>query len=245
MIDWVKYSTSFEAACVLAYFTLAFMFFFFSQGSKWIRKLAKRMGDYPAQPEIQIYLEKSLGFVLFGLIPAIIFPIIFKTQLLDYGVRLPAAEKIWLWWLVPVGLFLVISVIRPKKSVNIDYYPQVRRKKWDSRRMSVNGFFWILYLAGYEFIFRGLLFFSALFAFGLMPALAINCTVYSLTHIPKGFREAVGAIFMGILLCIIAYNTHSVLIPLVLHVILALGNDISAVAANPEMHFARRLHEEK
>ncbi len=245
MIDWIKPDDSLEAACALAYFALVFMLFFFSQGSKCTGKLAKRFGDRPSQPEIQIYIEKSLGFVLFGLIPAIAFPLLFGKELEDYGVRFPSADKLWLWWLLPVSLFLAMSLLRSKKGVNIEYYPQVRRKTWDIQRVLINGVFWILYLVGYEFIFRGLLFFSALAAFGLVPAIAINCVIYSLSHVPKGAGEAFGAFFMGILMCVIAYSTHSMLIPFVLHVILALGNDLKAVAANPKMHFSGKFHANK
>ena len=57
MTDWIKPGDSLEVACALAYFALAFMLYFFSQESKWTGRLAKRLGDRPSQPEIQIYIE--------------------------------------------------------------------------------------------------------------------------------------------------------------------------------------------
>lgn len=233
-MDWI---TANEAAIALGYFSLAFMTYYFSPHYKWIKKLAQHLGDVPVEPEIQVYMERLLGFLLLGLIPVISFPIFFFRPLSFYGISLPKADGIWLWWLIPLALVIGLDIFRPAKGVNISYYPQVRKTMWDRKRTLINSLLWLVYLAGYEFIFRGLLFFTCLSSFGLIPAIMINCTVYSISHIPKGAGEAFGAFFMGIILCVIAWATGSFLIPLVMHMIIALGNDYKAVAINPQMQF--------
>jgi len=90
---------------------------------------------------------------------------------------------------------------------------------------------------GYEFAIRGMLFFACLYAFGLWPAIIINSVIYSLIHIFKGYKEAFGAFFLGILFCIITYYTNSIWIAFVIHVLMAVINDIKAVKASKNMEF--------
>ena len=58
------------------------------------------------------------------------------------------------------------------------------------------------------------------------------------SHISKGKGEAFGAFFTGILFCVIAYYSGSFIIPLVLHLVLAVGNDLKAIAINPLVQFS-------
>ncbi|MEE4193561.1 MAG: CPBP family intramembrane glutamic endopeptidase, partial [Anaerolineae bacterium] len=148
-----------------------------------------------------------------------------------YGVQFPNGEFTVLISLVVLPIILLVSLFRSAKGINTDYYPQVRLTVWTTQNHLRNAAAWIFYLLGYEFILRGALFFTCLHAYGLFPAVAINSVIYSLIHIYKGKGEAFGAIFFGILLCLIAYQTHSFLIPFVVHVILAVGNDLKALQA--------------
>ena len=227
-----------EAAIVIGYFSLAFMIYFFSPEYQLLKKAAIRLGDVEAQPEIRIYLERLLGFILLGLIPWVGLLIIADGKLSPYGLAFPSGDPIWLWWLIPLVLFIGIYFFRPEKGVNTAFYPQVRKEDWDSKRLIFNTLSWAVYLIGYEFAFRGWLFFTCLNAFGYFPAVMINCAVYGITHIPKGISEAFGAFFMGALFCIFAESTGSFVIPCVLHIILAVGNDLKAIAINPQMHFS-------
>jgi len=226
------------AAISLGYFSLAFMVYFFSPNYPWTKKFAIRLGDSESEPEIRVYLERFIAFILLGLIPGILFWLISDFQLSSVGVALPAGKYLWLKWLIPLAIFFGIYFFRPEKGVTTAFYPQVRKTNWDFKRFLINTSSWIVYLAAYEFAFRGWLFFTCLDAFGYLPAVMINCAIYSISHIPKGFGEAFGAFFMGILFCIIAKQTGSFLIPFVLHLVLAVGNDLKAITVNPEMHIS-------
>jgi hypothetical protein len=50
-------------------------------------------------------------------------------------------------------------------------------------------------------------------------------------HIFKGPKEAFGAFFLGILLCLITYYTNSIWMALIIHIAMAVINDIKAVNA--------------
>ncbi len=153
------------------------------------------------------------------------------------GLTLPGGSGVLLWTLLPIGVVLAITLVRSGKGIPLDFYPQVRRIHWTRRRVLLNALFWTLYLIGYEYVFRGYLLFPLLPELGIDGTIALNASLYALAHIYKGPGEAFGAFFLGIIFCLIALATGSFLIPLVMHIIMALGNDMTAVNLSYEMNF--------
>ena len=241
------------AAVVLTTFTFGFLIYFFAGSTAPVQGLATRIAEgltaranlpesardaamNELRQETMVYLEKSIGFVTLGLIPALV-SLVLPGGVPRLGLSLPGGSP---WWTVaPIVGFLVLVMVRPRGRVNTGFYPQVRALRWDRARIVRNSLFWILYLVGYEFSFRGFLFFPLIPVMGLEATVAVNCALYALAHVYKGAGEAFGAFFLGILLCAIAYATGSFLVPLVVHIILALGNDYLAVAVSSERVFTR------
>jgi membrane protease YdiL (CAAX protease family) len=100
-----------------------------------------------------------------------------------------------------------------------------------------NALGWTLYLIGYEFLFRGILLFPLVSEIGVWPAIAINTAMYSATHIPKGLNEAVGAVPLGIVLCLLTLMTGTLWIAIVVHIVMAWANSFSSVFHHPDMTF--------
>lgn len=233
------------AALILTTFTFGFLIYFFAGSTAPVAALANRIATRAAgdtgrteelRQETMVYLEKSIGFVTLGVLPALV-TLLVPGGVPQLGIALPGGS---LWWTIaPIAGFLVLVIVRPRGRVNTEFYPQVRALRWNRSRIIRNSFFWILYLVAYEFSFRGFLFFPLIPVMGLEATVAVNCALYALAHVYKGAGEAFGAFFLGILLCAIAYATGSFLVPLVVHVILALGNDYLAVAVSPDRQFTR------
>jgi len=222
----------------LTVFTLGYMIYLFSDRSKIIRKIALGVGREGFQQEWIVYLQKFTGFILLGIIPFLV-NLIIGNELVSIGFSLPYGSNYLLWSFIPVIVFIIIVIFRSKEKIPINFYPQVRQQSWGRKRIVLNSFFWILYLTAYEFAFRGFLLFPMVQEYGFIMAVVINSSIYALAHIYKGPGESFGAFFLGILLCIIAVETNSFFIPLIIHIILAIGNDMAAVAVNPEMEFVK------
>ena len=222
----------------LTVFTLGYMVYLFSDRTKILIKIASKISKNDSSQEWVVYLQKLLGFLLLGVIPFII-NLNIGNGLVFIGFSLPSGPNYLLWSLIPILVFVIVVIFRSKEKIPIEFYPQVRQQEWDRKRIILNGFFWILYLAAYEFAFRGFLLFPMILEYGFIMAVVINSSIYALAHIYKGPGEAFGAFFLGILLCIIAVATNSFIIPLIVHIILAIGNDMAAVAVNPEMEFVK------
>ena len=235
MIHSLNDAQTIKVAFAFGYFSLAYLVFFFSWHSI---KLKERFEELPVVKKNRIpfiYCIRVLGFFLLGLLPVLIYTAIGGDLVEDMGLTTPAGDQVLLWWLIPLAIFVLGSVLRTGKKINTGFYPQARYETWSVGKLLVNGLSWSVYLIGYEIAFRGFLFFPLVKITGLLPAIMINCSLYSISHIPKGAGEAFGAFFLGIFFCVITYRTGSILIPVVLHIILAAGNDWKAILVNPEM----------
>ncbi len=220
-----------EDIIMLMVFLSGYLLYYFSYESRWVQQLAVKLGDQDNRKEYSIHIPRLIGFLLLGVFPFLVMILFFDQPAAAYGVQLPNGEFTAVILLVIIPLTVLVSFFRGTRGINTDFYPQVRLADWTTHTHLRNIASWFLYLLGYEFILRGPLFFTCLQAYGLVPAVAINSVIYSLIHIHKGKGEAFGAIFLGILLCLIAYQTHSFLIPFMVHVILAIGNDLKALQA--------------
>ncbi len=75
------------------------------------------------------------------------------------------------------------------------------------------------------------------YSFGFWPAVAINLSFYSATHIAKGLSETIGTFPYGLLLCFVTISTGSIAVAFITHLILALTNDYFSVHHNSKMKY--------
>ncbi len=220
-----------EEVIALLIYPLLYLLYYFGSDFPFVKKFRLRFNESKEDFEKSVYFRRSLGFVLLGLIPFFVTLFYYQKPLADYGLGLPSGEHALWWSLIPLAAVLIISFVRPSSGIDLSYYPEVRKKEWTKQRTIINAVFWAVYLLGYEFALRGMLFYTTLYAYGLFPAIAINSVIYALIHIFKGPKEAFGAFFLGILLCLITYYTNSIWVAFFVHVVMAVGNDIKAVNA--------------
>lgn len=220
-----------EIIALVSYVLLYLTYYFFS-GFGFIKKFSLRFNESIDNIEKSVYLRRTAGFILLGVVPVIIIMIFFDNPITSYGIGFPSGDNTLLWFLIPTAIFTLGSIFQSKKSIDTSYYPEVRKDEWKRKRTFVNAGFWALYILGYEFGIRGMLFFSSLYAFGLWPAIIINSVIYSLIHIFKGSKEAYGAFFLGVIFCLITYYTNSIWIAFIVHVLIAVINDVKAVNAS-------------
>ncbi len=192
----------------------------------------------PSRQRRLLYLRRSIGLLLLGLLPLMVVWLLYPDPQ-RFGLRWPTAPTVTRlvgWYSIPTLAVLLFLFLRPRYRINIKHYPELQITEWSTRDIAWNALSWFLYLIGYEFIFRGLLLFSLIEVAGLPYAVAANTLVYCLAHLHKPIEESWGAIPLGIVLALTAFYTSSMVIPLLLHTLLAVGNDLQAIRAHPQMH---------
>lgn len=189
-----------------------------------------------------ILFSKYLGLLLFAIVPGILSLILFpQFSLKDYGLAIkPETTLISIEWISGLWLLAIpLAYLSGRKLRNQANYPQIRAKVWNRRLIFNYAIGWAAYLFGYEFLFRGILLFSLVRTIGVWPAIAVNIALYSATHIPKGLDETIGAVVLGMILCVLTISTGTIWIAFFVHVALAWTNSYTALRYNPEMKIVK------
>ena len=179
--------------------------------------------------------QKILGFVLMGLIPWMVAKNYLGMSDESLGLAPLWPSVSYYWVLGCAALIIPLNLYNARKPDNLAMYPQVRLAVWPRRLVYAHIADWTLYLLGYEFLFRGFLLATCLTVMGPWTAIVVNIAMYSLSHLPKGMKEALGAIPLGIVVCVATLQTGAIWVAFVIHLILAVANFLSSLAAHPDM----------
>jgi len=192
--------------------------------------------------------NKLWGGFWFGLICPIMARLLFPAySLRQLGLAFPGSGKPSVIGVVSslilMPLLITVAWLKnrgtARKDGDFGRYPEIGMKTWTAGTIVANVGFWSLYLFAYELLFRGILLFLLAAELGVWPAIGINIALYSAVHIPKGAQEAVGALFLGFVFCLLALTTASVLVPFLAHVAMAIANCQSAFYYRNDTQYLR------
>lgn len=185
---------------------------------------------------IEVVIRRILGFLLFGIIPLMIA---FATEL-NLSFTSLAANDLLLFFGILVVFTPIIFMATNKIAKSKEHqqrYGETLSHFATPALFNFNSFLWILYLIGYEFLFRGVLLFGCAEAWGVVVATVINVVLYAIVHIPRGKFEVLGAIPLGVLFCVITFATNTFWTVVILHCLIAISHDINCIK-HSEIKFA-------
>lgn len=175
-----------------------------------------------------VSLVRLMGFFLLGIIPAILAYLL-NPQLIISIFHYPHLKLIS-YFIVPVCTIIIFTNYKiTQKQSHYKNYPEIKIANWKTKHHVINALFWMIYLFGYELLFRGILLYSFLFAWDANVAIFISVLIYALAHIHKGRFETIGSVPLGILFCIITFWTQSFITVFILHCTIAISNDIFCI----------------
>ena len=220
----------FQFTSAIAVSTLGFYCYYYLSDSTLVKTVLKTEKGKP----LCVLYERLLGFLIFGCLPLAIIFISGKTNLSYFGIVPPKMES-YLWILLLSILIVPMNYYYSRTQGNLKIYPQIREREWSVAILVQSGLGWILYLISYEFLFRGFLLFASLPILGLPLSIVLNTIIYALVHLPKGYKEMVGSVPLGILLCYLTYLTGSIWVAVFSHIVLALSSEWFSLQAHPQM----------
>jgi len=192
------------------------------------RRLHLEMGK-----PLQVYIQRFVGAFIFGCIPVLIILFSGTKSFEAFGIKAPVGAT-YLWTMVLSIFIIPMNYFNAPNTVNLKAYPQIREKKWSVILLIKSAISWIIYLTAIEFLFRGFLLFTSISLLGIGPAIVFNTVIYSLVHYTKGYKEMLGAIPLGIILCYLTYLTGSIWVAVFTHIILALSNEWFSLYQHPD-----------
>jgi len=202
------------------------------------RSLAKKI--WKTNPNLnfqakEIVLQRLWGFIFLGLFPVIFVLLFPEKSLKEVGLGCSWLSAPPWWTIVILVIILIAGFYSAKQPGNLAMYPQIRNQQWTSGLLALSGLSWVVFLLGYEFLFRGFLLYGSLAVMDVWPAIALNCSLYALAHLYKGPGETFGAIPIGILLCYLTILTGNIWTAVGIHSVMALSNEWWSIKANKNM----------
>lgn len=199
--------------------------------------VGKVFGDQSHAPVV--HLRRAIGALFFAAFPYSV-SLLIAPELVDAVFFGSLRDVRIAYWLIALTILLVPLNLVASRQVNTQrMYPQIRDRKWGAGTLVPSTLTWILYLIAYEWLFRGFLFFASLEVMSIWAAVFVNVVIYALAHIPKGKREVIGAVPLGIVLCIATYQTNSIWVPVIAHIILALSNEWITLYHHPDINLKK------
>ena len=215
-------------------FTAGYLLYAFIAGSRILKsKMEVRFGTEKTNV-YWILLQKLAGFLFLGLLPALAM-LMMPVTLRQVGVSFINIPQSLLWIGGMGAVIVLVNLMAARKPGNLAMYPQMRITRWTPKILAISSMGWMLYLLGYEFIFRGVLLFLCIPVMGVWPSIVLNVSLYALVHLPKGPRETIASIPMGLILCLLTLKTGTIWVAYFSHVILALSNEYLSIHFHPEM----------
>jgi membrane protease YdiL (CAAX protease family) len=167
------------------------------------------------------------GFFCFGVIPFFLF----SRHGVEYDfldIEKGLLDDTLFWTALCSAIAITAGFVNVKIS-KTSIYPQFKIERWTLPYKLLTYSTWILYLTGYEFMFRGLLLFGIVDEFGYLPSIILNVVLYAFVHIPKGMKEALGCFILGPILCVVALRTETIIAPTLIHISLCLSNEYFSI----------------
>jgi membrane protease YdiL (CAAX protease family) len=233
--DFIWKHEYFRPVITLSVTLICFLIYHYASNSDKVTGKIQKAAGIKSAIELRVYFRQISGFIFLGCIPALVVLTMLPGGLAEYGLGFSIGTNTLYYTLILAAIVIVINFFASKSPFNLKRYPLIRVKEWNVKLLAFSSLGWIIYLIGYEFLFRGFLLFACIDYFGIWPAVAINILIYSFVHIPRGFKEAAGAIPFGFILCYFTILSGTIWAATILHIVLALSNEWFSIYNNDEI----------
>jgi hypothetical protein len=187
--------------------------------------------DKPARRKPRrVLLDRLIFSLAAGFAPAVFLVAVSGIDPTHIGLGSGVVTE-WLPFTIVLGAAgFAVGFLARKSLADLASYPQYLPLAWTPISMMLEAGSWALYLLAYEFAFRGYLL-ASLLPLGAPAAISIATTLYSVAHLPKSAREAIGAIPFGVVASLLALRYGTFIPAFIIHLALALGNDAGTLRA--------------
>jgi membrane protease YdiL (CAAX protease family) len=165
------------------------------------------------------FLIFPLGLVLLG---GTHFPVFLK----QVGLTTGKIEIGWILVALSIPVSIVVGLLGSEDPKIKDQYPFSKRAcKSLFSFLTYELVYFFLYYFTWEFVFRGILFFTLLQSFDLIIALSIQTIISTLFHIGHPYSEIFGALIAGFIFGLVAYFTESFIYTFLIHGFIGISTD--------------------
>ncbi len=234
----IQITSNFATSVVILFSVIFFYFYYYFATSGLPNKICGNINS-PVRNKVAMFLtKKGAGFLIMGIIPGLIYYFFLNQDFAKFGFSLDHFKKNY--QIILLLIVIIVAVLFVNQKVNRQNNSlQIQLAEWNLPLFLINAFGWIIYLLGYEFLFRGILLFECYSSFGFWPAIAINISIYSAIHMVNGKDQTIGALIFGGFACYLTLTRGSILIPIIMHITLSVFSDYFSIRYNDKLSFVK------
>jgi len=234
----IQITSNFAISVVILSSVIFFYFYYYFATSGLPSKIWENINS-PVRNKVALFLtKKGAGFLIMGIIPGLIYYFFLNQDFGKFGFSLDHFKKNYQIILLLIGIIVAVLFVNQKVNRQNNSL-QIELAEWNLPLFLINAFGWIIYLLGYEFLFRGILLFECYESFGFWAAIAINVAIYSAIHMVNGKDQTIGALIFGGIACYLTLTRGSILIPIIMHVSLSVFSDYFSIRYNDKLSFVK------
>jgi membrane protease YdiL (CAAX protease family) len=179
-------------------------------------------GDAPRTAELYSFF---FPFVVLGLLSLFIIKFVFKEKLSSYGLQLGDWRFGLKAFLVLAPIFTLGSYMSMNNPEFLAQYPVFKGAGASPSMFISHTFAYLVFYAGWEIYFRGLMQYGLRDSFGDWQAILIQTALSCIVHIGKPTSEIYSSIFGGLVWGIVAFRARSIVFVILLHWLLGVSLD--------------------
>jgi membrane protease YdiL (CAAX protease family) len=232
----LKWMNQYDAAAVVL-ITVMILYPFSYYAPRIFPLLLKRAGASQRTKAVwSVLLYRFFGVLVLGGGSAVVAAVFLPPSPNRFGVNVNNLFTSLMFslsaWVLVGGLLYLGYLVWP---ASLKGYPEINVQRWDLSLLAINTLSWVMYLAAYEYFFRGFLLYPLTERFGSWPAILITTGLFSFSHLTKEPQEQAAAIPIGVFYGLTALLTGSILGPFLVHSFIAPTTDVLAILSNPDM----------
>jgi uncharacterized protein len=176
---------------------------------------------------LPVYAHWAASFVVLGLTGLVVGRFVLKLPLRDMGLGLGDLRLGLEGALVTYVIFAAPVVLGGSGMADVGAeYPLSKAAAASWSALAVSSLLYGVYYVGWEIHFRGFMLFGLARKLGAWPAILVAMVPSVLVHAGKPPGETFGAIFAGLVWGWLAFESRSILGPLLAHWALGITNDV-------------------
>jgi membrane protease YdiL (CAAX protease family) len=175
---------------------------------------------------VAFFLERCSGVIIFGFLPLLILIPVTRINPADLGLTTGRTGQYNVLMTLSIVIVLTITYLFSGNKNGRGRIDRHLTGEINAMKIILISLGWIIYLLGYEYMFRGVLWFTCIRSFGFIPAIIINIIIYSLAHYNQGPTTTLGAIPAGIIFCSFSFITGSFILSFIAHSSMAVSFEI-------------------
>lgn len=176
-------------------------------------------------PILSYYYWFLSSTIMLMFLPLLTIKLIFKERVQDWGFRFGKKRFGFTFVIVAYVLMIVVLFLVSRMSSFQKAYPLCKFALNNWKLFVTYEIAYGIYMFAWEFIFRGYMLFGMEKALGNYT-IFVQMIPFAIMHSGKPLPEALGAVFTGILLGVVALYTRSFLYGVILHILVAITMDV-------------------